>query len=141
MSRDNVDIVRRGFEAMTEGGVDALLPLIHPDFEMTTPAALSAEPDTYRGPEGIRRYFDSFYEAMDEVSFEAHELRAVGELVVVPATLRARGRTTGIEAEQSVALIWEVRDGKAFRVQVFATLEEAVTAARERTGGGTESAT
>jgi ketosteroid isomerase-like protein len=141
MSRDNVDIVRRGFQAMTEGGVEALLPLIHPDFEMATPPAMSAEPDTYRGPEGIRRYFASFYEAMDEVSFEAHEIRAVGDLVVVAATLRARGRTTGIETEQSVALVWEVRDGRAFRVEAFATLEEAMAAAGERNEGGSASAT
>jgi ketosteroid isomerase-like protein len=140
MNAGNLDIVRRGFEAVREGGVEALLPLIHPEFEMTTPPALSAEPDTYRGPEGMRRYFASFLEAMDEVTFEAHEMRTVGELVVVPVTLRARGRTTGIETEQEVVLVWEVRDGRAFRVEVFATLEEAMGAARGRIGGGSGSA-
>jgi ketosteroid isomerase-like protein len=88
----------------------------------------------------MRRYFASFLDAMDEVAFEAQEMRAVGELVVVPVTLRARGRTTGIETEQDVVLVWEVRDGKAFRVEVFATLEEAMTAAGERTGSGPASA-
>ena len=140
MSRENLDVVRRGFEAVSEGGVEALLPLIHPEFEMTTPPALSAEPDTYRGPEGLRRYFDSFLEAMDKVSFEALELRAIGELVVAPVTVRARGRTTGIETEQSIVLVWEVRDGRAFRVEVFATLEEAMAEACERAARGPASA-
>ena len=40
---------------------------------MTTPANLAAEPDTYRGHEGIRRYFDSFYDVMDEVRFRLNE--------------------------------------------------------------------
>jgi len=130
MSEDNVEFVRQGFAALGGGDVDALMPLIHPDFELTTPPALAAEPDTYRGPEGLRRYFDSFYEAMDRVTFEPEDLIPVGERVVVPSTLRTRGRTTGIETTQRVVQIWDVKDGKAFRVEVCATLEEAMEAAR-----------
>jgi uncharacterized protein len=131
VSRENVEVVRRGFEAIADGGVEALLPLIHPEFEATTPPDLAAEPDTYRGPEGIRRYFDSFYDAMDRIEFDPERFIEVGELVVVPMTLRARGRTTGIETEQRIVQIWEVEDGKAIRVRVYATLEEALAAARE----------
>jgi ketosteroid isomerase-like protein len=136
VTETNVDLVRQGFEAVNEGGVEALLPFIHPEFEVTTPAGLAAEPDTYRGPEGIRRYFESFYEAMDRVEFEANEFVAVGEVVVVPITLRARGRTTGIETEQHVVQIWELRDGQAIRVSVFATLDEAMESARALEAGG-----
>lgn len=130
MSESNADLVRRGFEAMREGDVDALLPFIHPDFEATTPPGLAAEPDTYRGVEGIRRYFDSFYDAMDRVNFEAQDFIQVGERVVVPLTLRARGRTTGIETAQEAVTIWDVKDGKATRIEVYARLEEAMAAAR-----------
>src|SRR4029079_7945252 len=62
MSEADVELVRRGFEALEVGDAEALIPLVHPEFEMTTPAGLAAEPDTYRGQEGVRRYFDSFYE-------------------------------------------------------------------------------
>ena len=78
MNETNADLVRERFAPMREGDVEALLTLIHPDFEVTTPPGLAAEPDTYRGPEGIRRYFDSFYEAMDRVSFEPHDFIGVG---------------------------------------------------------------
>ena len=91
MTETNVELVREGFEAMREGDVEALLPFIHPDFEVTTPPGLAAEPDTYRGQEGIRRYFESFYEAMDRVSFEADDFIEVGDRVVVPTTLRRAG--------------------------------------------------
>jgi ketosteroid isomerase-like protein len=134
MSQTNADLVRQGFEAMREGDVDALLPFIHPDFEATTPPALAAEPDTYRGADGIRRYFDSFYEAMDRVNFEPHDFIPVGERVVVPLTLRARGRTTGIETAQDIVLIWDLKDGKAIRIEVYATLDEAMAAARSTAG-------
>jgi ketosteroid isomerase-like protein len=127
---ENVELVRQGFEAMRSGDVEAVLPLIHPEFELTTPPGLAAEPDTYRGPEGVRRYFESFYEVMDRVTFEADDFIPVGERVVVPVTLRARGRTTGIEAAQKVVQIWDLKDGKAIRIEVYATLEEAIAAAR-----------
>ena len=78
MSDTNLDLVREGFDAMREGDPEAMMPFIHPEFEVTTPPGLAAEPDTYRGPEGIRRYFDSFYEIMDRVSFEPHDFIGVG---------------------------------------------------------------
>ncbi len=134
MNETNADLVRERFAPMRDGDVEALLPLIHPDFEVTTPPGLAAEPDTYRGPEGIRRYFDSFYEIMDRVSFEPHDFIGVGERVVVPVTLRARGRTTGIETTQKVVQVWELRDEKAYRIEVYATLEEAMDAARSAEG-------
>ena len=130
MNEINADLVRERFAPMREGDVEALLTLIHPDFEVTTPPGLAAEPDTYRGPEGIRRYFDSFYEIMDRVSFEPHDFIGVGERVVVPVTLRARGRTTGIETTQKLVQVWGLRDEKAYRIEVYATLEEAMEAAR-----------
>jgi ketosteroid isomerase-like protein len=134
VAEENVELVRQGFEAMREGDVDAVLPFIHPDFEATTPPALAAEPDTYRGVDGVRRYFESFYEAMDRVTFEPKDFVQVGERVVVPLTLRARGRTTRIETAQDIVLIWDVKDGKAIRIEVYATLEEAMAAARSTPG-------
>jgi ketosteroid isomerase-like protein len=110
------------------------MPFIHPEFEVTTPPQLAAEPDTYRGPDGVRRYFESFYEAMDRVSFEAKEFIPVGDLVVVESVLRTRGRTTGLEAEQRVALVYELKDGKAYRISIYATVDEALAAARSNAG-------
>jgi ketosteroid isomerase-like protein len=136
MGESNLELVRQGFQAMRDGDPEALMPFIHPEFEVTTPPQLAAEPDTYRGPDGVRRYFESFYEAMDRVSFEAEEFKPVGELVVVKCVLHTRGRTTGLEAEQRVALVYELKDDKAYRIQVYATLEEAMEAARSVPGGG-----
>ncbi|MEK6273194.1 MAG: nuclear transport factor 2 family protein [Actinomycetota bacterium] len=131
MSSQNVELVRAGFEALSEGDVEALLPFIHPEFEVTTPANLAAEPDTYRGHEGVRRYFDSFYDAMDEIRFEPQEFREAGGRVIVAVTLRARGRTTGIETTQEFAMAWSLRDRKAVRVEVYGNLDEALEATED----------
>ena len=75
-------IVREAFDALSEGGVDAMLPFVHEDFEMVTPPDLASEPDTYRGPAGVKRWFDSFYEAMEEVRIEPLDIRSYSEELV-----------------------------------------------------------
>jgi ketosteroid isomerase-like protein len=134
MASENIEIVRRGFEALAEHGVEALIPLLHPEFEFTTPPELAAEPDTYRGEDGLRRYFESFYEVMDEVHFEPLSFEAVGNRVVGESSLTARGQTTGLEFEQRVVLVWELRDGKFVGLEIYATVDEALEAARAAEG-------
>ena len=134
MAHDNVELVRDGFEAFNRDGVDGILPLIHPDFEATTPPELASEPDTYRGHEGVRRYFDSFYEAMEEIRWEPHSFEGVGDRVVVDFTLHARGKTTGIDTELRAVQVWTLRDGKATSLDLYPTMEEALEAVRDEGG-------
>jgi ketosteroid isomerase-like protein len=132
VAESDVEVIRRGYEALASGGFDAWLPLFDPDFEMTTPAALASEPGTYRGPDGVRRWFAEFYEAMDEVRLQPHEFHEVGEWVVVPFTIIARGRSTGLEVEQNAVQAWRLREGKAIRLELFAELQEALAAIEGR---------
>jgi ketosteroid isomerase-like protein len=130
VTAENVEIVRGGFDALKREGVEGLVPLIHPDFEATTPASLASEPDTYRGPDGVRRYFDSFYDAMEDIYFEGHEFTAVGDRVVVDFTLHATGRSSGIPVEQKAFQVWTLRDGKAIGLDLFTDRDEAMAAAK-----------
>jgi ketosteroid isomerase-like protein len=130
VSEQNLEIVQRGFEAFNERGVEGILPFIDRDFEATTPPDLASEPDTYRGREGVRRWFDSFFEVMDQIRWDAHQFHEAGDRVVVEFTLRARGKTTGLDFGQDAVMVWSLRDGKATRVELFPTLDEALAAAR-----------
>jgi ketosteroid isomerase-like protein len=134
VAESNEELIRQGFDDLAARGHEALLPRISPDFELTTPPGLSAEPDTYRGPDGMTRFFESFYDAMDEIHFEPHEFREIGDWVVVPFTLTARGRSTGLEAEQFAVMAWQLRDGLAVRLDVFAELSEALAAVGQGRG-------
>jgi ketosteroid isomerase-like protein len=135
VSKENLEIVQRVFEAFNAEGVEGIIPIIEPDFEATTPPELASEPDTYRGPDGIRRWFDSFFEVMDEIRWDAREFHEVGDRVVVEFTLRARGKRTGLGFGQDAVMVWELRDGKAVRVDLYPTLDEALAAAEEGSGG------
>jgi ketosteroid isomerase-like protein len=128
MSQRNVEALRQVLEAFNSGDMGRILALTHPDFEGEVPPELSAEPDTYRGHQGIRRYFQSFEDAMDEIRFHSERFWDVGESVVVAARLTARGRQTAIPVEQQFALVWTFRNGKATRVRAYASLSEALEA-------------
>jgi ketosteroid isomerase-like protein len=128
MSDANIEIVKRGFEALDAGGVDAMIELLDPDFEATVPPELSVEPDTYRGHEGMRRYFAAF-EGLDEVRFEFVDAVARDDKVVATMRLRAKGTDTGIEVEQLAYQLWTIREGMAVRVEAYANKADALAAA------------
>lgn len=130
MSASDVEFARSVLERLATGGVDAVADVFHDDFEFTTPPGLASEPDTYRGIEGVRRWYDSFYEAMDEVRIEPVELVDAGEgKVAVAFRLVARGRTTGIEASQEAGMLIRIQDGLIARFEIVPALEDAIALA------------
>ncbi|HWX97884.1 MAG TPA: nuclear transport factor 2 family protein [Solirubrobacteraceae bacterium] len=129
MSQENVAALNGGFEAFNSGDIGRILEFIHVDFEAVVPPAFSAEPDTYRGHDGVRRYFSSFLDAMDEVHFHAERFWHGGEMVVVAVRVTAKGKRTGIVVEQRFTQVWTIRDGKAMSVRAYASPAEALAAA------------
>jgi ketosteroid isomerase-like protein len=125
MSQENLEIVRRAVEAFNSGDLRRIVALTHPDFDGVVPAEISAEPDSYRGHDGIRRYFNSFHDAMDQIRFEGDRFCAVGDSVVFALRLTAKGRQTAIAVEQRSAGVWSVREGKIVRIRAYASLEQA----------------
>jgi ketosteroid isomerase-like protein len=129
MSQENVEIVRSAYAALAEQVVEAVLAFTHPQFETTTPSSLASEPDTYRGHEGVRRYWGSFDDAMEGVYLERREFTSAGDKVLVDTKLHARGRTTGIETEQRAFLVWTLHEGLVIGLETFAERGQALEAA------------
>jgi uncharacterized protein len=129
MSQENVELIRRGLEAFNSEDMERILAFVDPGFETEVSGELSAEPDTYRGHDGIRRYFESFRDAMDEIRFQPERFWDAGEAVVVALRLTAKGRQTAIRVEQRIAQVWSVRDGRAIGVRTYTSIAEALRAA------------
>lgn len=118
MTGSNIELARRGFDALASGGVEAMLEFVHPAFEMTTLAGQAAEPQTYTGYDGLRRWFDTFYEVMDEISIEPSSYEDAGpDRVLLEFTLRARGQSSGIEVTQEARAVATLRDGLMSRLE------------------------
>lgn len=131
MSEADVEILREGFARLSVDGFESMVVQVHPDFEMTTPAGMAAEPQTYHGRDGFRRWWTSFYEVMTEVRLVPVEFHDVApERVVIELEMRARGQASGIETSRCVFLAIQLENGLMRRIELYETLGEAVERAR-----------
>jgi ketosteroid isomerase-like protein len=126
----DADRVRALFEAVNRREEELIPDFFDPAFEGVIPPELSAEPDTYRGHEGVRRYFELFYEVMEDVQAEVLEVEEVDDAVVAHLVVHTRARYTGLETGQELFQTWWFRDGRAVAVSAHASREEALAAAR-----------
>jgi len=133
MSAQNVDLVRRIYDAGARRDTEAVLAAHDPEIEWDisrSPArSLIAGSQHYYGHDGLRAFFREWYEAWDNVSADCEELIDAGDAVVSVETTRARGRVSGAEVEIKHAAIWDVRDGKVTRVRWFGARADAMAAA------------
>jgi uncharacterized protein len=130
MSKENVEIVRRSFEAFARGDLDAAFADFHPDVEWCTS---SDEPDQeiYRGIEGLRRFAAAIEEPWEDrfaQTVSADDFIDLGEWVVVPWHGQLHGRGSGLEIEVWETYAVRLRGGKVVRVDEYRTKEEALEA-------------
>jgi ketosteroid isomerase-like protein len=128
MSEADLGRARAALAAFGNGDIDRLLRQFHPDFEGVVPPELSAEPDTYHGHAGVRRYLESFREYVDGLRFVPEELIDTGDAVVVALRIEGRGRGSGVPFEQRLANRITLRDGLIASMRAYATVDEALAA-------------
>jgi ketosteroid isomerase-like protein len=114
-------VVRALFERVNSGDVESVIELLAPDARFVVPPEASAEPDTYEGHEGARRYFRGFDGVLDDVRFDLIELEQVSpDTVLAETRLRGRGTTTGIPVEQQTYALFTVRAGLVTGIRPYA---------------------
>jgi ketosteroid isomerase-like protein len=132
MSQENVELVRRLYEAHERGDFTAVFAAYNPEIEWHAPGLASPElgfDPVYVGHEGVRTFWRLWLSAWETTSFEYHEFIDAGEHVVVVQSQRNRGRTSGIELEwNSYAQVWTVQEAKVVRMEFFPTRAEALEA-------------
>jgi ketosteroid isomerase-like protein len=84
MSQENVEVVRRVYDALSGRDFNTFRALHDPDIELTP---LRPEGATYRGHDGVRRYWDELFDVFPD--FNAVE-RVTG--IQRPAAARAASR-------------------------------------------------
>jgi ketosteroid isomerase-like protein len=127
VSKEDVELTRRAFEAFNDRDLEAVLVGLHDDVQAFP--RLAAVEGGYRGHEGVRRWWAQLLDAFPDFHAEILEVRDHGDFVVL--TLRVRGH--GAESETPLeATIWHVNqflDGKVFRWHVYTSEREAFEAA------------
>jgi uncharacterized protein len=129
MSEENVEIVRLAHERLNEGDIDGLVALCDGDFELDM-SARTMNPGTYRGHEGIRRFYREVSEVWEEMRWEPLRFAAAADMVVVLMRDQGRGRGSGVEVtRRGTAWVWTVRGQLAVSVHFYTDQTEALEAA------------
>jgi uncharacterized protein len=128
MSEGNVEIVRLAHERLNEGDINGLIALCDADFELDMSARV-LNPATYRGHEGIRRFYREVSEVWEEFRWEPVRLVEAADTVVVLLHSHGRGRGSGLEMARDAAMVWTMREGRAVSLRFYIDQAEALAAA------------
>jgi ketosteroid isomerase-like protein len=129
MSEENVEVVRRGYEAFSRGDPDAMDAYLAPTFEYTATGTIPGVVGVYRGPEGLRKFLSAFWDEFEDARIELRELIDAGDHVLASITMQGRGKRSGVEARWDIWQLWTLRDGKGVRAQAFTSRDAALEAA------------
>ena len=135
MSEENVEIVRRAYEAFNRWGVQPweepsaeIPPLLHPDVEFHThPSA--PEAGVYRGREAVIEYHERVFGQFESIRIELEELVPVGESVVIVTRQHTVPRASEAEIVQPVVDVWMIRGGLLAERKPYSTRADALEAA------------
>lgn len=135
MSRENVAIVQRLYDAVACRDSATVLAIYHPELEWDHSrnegvAGLMGGRTVFHGHEGLRQWSRDWYEAWENVEADLQELIDAGEHVVVVLNYRGRGRVSGAEVEFThMAGLFTLEEGRVIRAVWFRTRKEALEAA------------
>jgi ketosteroid isomerase-like protein len=130
MSQENVEIVRRNYEAFAQGGFDRWMEYWSDDLDHRPAKDDLGDPGPIRGKNGMRAYMRDWSDTFDEFWFEAVELIDAGEETVVAVErFGGRAKLSGVETDQTCGVVFTIREGKIARCHEYATRAEALEAA------------
>jgi ketosteroid isomerase-like protein len=127
MSQENVKIVQEGFAHFLATGEPAW-ETVHEEVEIYD-HDLTLDADEYHGHEGYRRWLENWATVFSEYSIEAEERIDAGDRVVVFLRMTSTGRGSGVTLDRQDAVVVEMRDRKAVRVDYYNNRAEALKAA------------
>jgi uncharacterized protein len=131
MPQDNVEIVRRAYEAWNRGDLEAWYAIFTPDAVVEAPSH-SPTAGTYRGIDQVRRYLDTWRQSFEWHRFEPDRFIPVGTSVVATGLQHGVGKRSGAEVREPEAHVWEMHGGHATRMCIYADATEALEAAGMR---------
>jgi uncharacterized protein len=130
MSSRDIELLRRGYAALSARDMDFVLSLVDPEVELEV---YTERPDmtdiVYRGHEGFLENLAELTEVFDDFRIEPEELTEGGDAIFAVVRAMGRGRSSGVDIDQRLFHVWTIRDGKALRLEIHSDRERALQAA------------
>jgi ketosteroid isomerase-like protein len=128
MSQENVELVRALFEHWSAGDYEYLIESARPDVEVFSRfASLGGEP--YRGSEGVWQWVAEIQQTFGRFQVRTGDFWDLGDRVLALGAINLEGKASGIEIEQPMGWLFELRDEKLARMFFYSSHAEALEAA------------
>ena len=128
MSEENVEVVRRHYEAFDRRQLDAAVEGWDSQGEWIPAIAGAVEGKVYVGIDGFRAYFEELLDSFSEVRLENREFRDLDDRVLVLYDLRVRGHDSGVAIDQPGGALYTFRSGRIVKGRSFLSRVEALEA-------------
>jgi ketosteroid isomerase-like protein len=129
MSQENVEIARELLDAWNAEELERWLACWDPTCVWVPGMRGRMEGhQTYRGHQGLRRYWAEDADVWGRFLVEVHELRTNGPEVLAITTGRARGKHSEVETTAALAFRFRVRSGKVLRGESYLDVQAALEA-------------
>ena len=112
------EIVRRAVAAFNARDVDSFVALTTADFEWL-PSMSPIEGEEFRGPDGIRKYFDGLGTVWEHFHVHPAELRPYEAGLLVLGRLEGRGRGSGVQIDSPLGMAFDLREGTISRIRGY----------------------
>jgi ketosteroid isomerase-like protein len=122
---DARELLTAALDAANRRDLDAIVALTAEDFEGVIPSTMSAEPDVYVGHDGIRRYFESFWDVVDDLRFELEQFDEAGGWTIAVSHATGTGRASGLPIDNVIAIACKGEGGRLRRLQAYPDIAEA----------------
>jgi ketosteroid isomerase-like protein len=128
MSRENVEAFKRGAEAYNRGDVELLLEVSHPEIDWHPLTAEVEGGASFRGHEGMRRWWAKLNATFEEFTVRFDEVRDLGDVVLALGHVHLRFRS-GVILDTEDGYVGRFRDGLAVSARQYPSHAEALEAA------------
>ncbi len=128
MSQENVEIIRRTFEAFSRGDLEGMLAHIAPDNEFYPSGRFMDTQPVYRGHEGWIEFWNDFQAAWEWITISTERIEDLGDCVLVLGTFHGKGRESGVEASTKAAWVVTMKDGQIALNRSFPGWDDALEA-------------
>ena len=127
MSEETVERVYMAIDAINRRDLDALLALT--DEQVESVSRVVAIEGGLHGHEGVRKWWEGWFQAFPDLIGEVVEVRDLGSLLLTTVRLIGHGRASDLPVQDEVFHLSWWRDGKCIRWQIVSSEAEALEAA------------
>jgi ketosteroid isomerase-like protein len=127
MSEENVELVRRIYEAANNGDSEAVVSYYHPEIEFH--AYPQSPGRVHLGKQAVREYLQNVWEHYERFRFEVEELLDAGDQVVAVVTQQSVPKRGQHEMTVHIVEVFAIRDGLLAERRRYSTRDEALEAA------------